>query len=90
MRDEIEAVLADADAVFRYDEESRPQDRAHAYLDGRGVGRTATDTAMQCAVRDMLRRAYACGRTDEARDGSEGAARMRSMARELLDLADAL
>lgn len=86
--DSFEQVMADLDDVFRYDESERPQDRAHGYLDARDIGRTATDTAMQCAARDMVRRSYLAGRMDEARDGGDHARRLRAMARELLDIAD--
>lgn len=53
----LAAVLDDADELFHYEEGNRPQDRAHAYLEFRGLARGVADTAMQCAVRDLVRRA---------------------------------
>lgn len=74
--DSIEGVLADADEVFRYSADERPQDRAHEYLEWRGLARTATDTAMQAAVRDMVRRARAarCGDAPDRVAGEVGEA----------------
>ena len=62
--DTLGAVLDEVEEVFRFDPESRPQDRAHAYLRRHAVCRGFDDTAMQCAVADMVRRAYACGMAD--------------------------
>lgn len=88
MRDTIAAVMADVDEVFRYSDEERPQDRARAYLDRRGIGRTATDTAMQCAVRDMARRAEACGRADVESGMAGVQRRLYAAARELMEIAE--
>ncbi len=68
--DTLGAVLDDAREVFEYRQDSRPQDRAHAYLVEHRVQRGMDDTAMLCAVRDMLRRACAVG----VAEGSGGAA----------------
>lgn len=59
--DTLGAVLDDAAEVFRFVKDDRPQERAHAYLVRHEVRRGFNDTAMQCAVEDMVRRAYACG-----------------------------
>ena len=57
----LEEVIEDAHDVFRYDKEIRPQDRAHAYLVKNRVRRDYSDTAMECVVIDMIKRAYAIG-----------------------------
>lgn len=68
-------VYADAEAVFRFSRESRPQDRAHDYLREHEVARGYDDTAMLCAVDDMIARAYAAGRDD----GTEEATGVEAM-----------
>lgn len=57
----IDEIVADLDEVFRYEKDKRPQDRAHDYLDRRGLTRTARDTAIQAAATDMVMRAYNAG-----------------------------
>lgn len=64
-KDTLDYVMADVHEVFRYDRDVRPQDRAHAYLANNRVKRGYDDTAMECAVADMVRRAYALGAGDE-------------------------
>lgn len=59
--DTLGAVLDDAAEVFRFVKDDRPQERAHAYLVRHEVRRGFNDTAMQCAVEDMVRRAHAVG-----------------------------
>lgn len=59
--DTLGAVLDDAAEVFRFVKDDRPQERAHAYLVRQEVRRGFNDTAMQCAVEDMVRRAHAVG-----------------------------
>ena len=59
--DTLGAVLDDAAQVFRFVKDDRPQERAHAYLERHQVRRGFNDTAMQCAVEDMVRRAHAVG-----------------------------
>lgn len=54
-------MYSDAETVFGFDRELRPQDRAHAYLAERRVQRGFCDTAMLCACRDMVARAYGLG-----------------------------
>lgn len=56
-RDGMEAVARDAHAVFGWDPERRPQDRAHDYLRGRGVQRGSDDTAMERVALDLADRA---------------------------------
>ncbi len=59
--DTLGAVLDEVAEVFRFVKDDRPQERAHAYLERHEVCRGFNDTAMQCAVEYMVRRAYACG-----------------------------
>lgn len=80
------AVLDDADELFHYEEGNRPQERAHAYLEYRGLARGVADTAMQCAVKDLVRRAAGCG--DAGADGRALDAAMAAMA-ELPGIRDA-
>lgn len=69
--DTLAAVLDDAAEVFCFRSDERPQDRAHAYLVRRLVRRSFNDTAMQCAVEDMVRRAHAVGVADGRGTGGE-------------------
>ena len=64
MTDSLGAVMDDAKRVFEFRDDSRPQDRAHEYLTRNRVLRGFNDTAMICAVDDMLRRAHAIGVAD--------------------------
>lgn len=66
--DTLGAVLDDVARVFSYDRDSRPQDRAHAYLSERRVPRGYDDTALQCAAADMVMRAQAVARSERARE----------------------
>lgn len=59
--DTIEAVMADADAVFGYRTDLGYQDRAHRYLAHRGVCRDSTDTACLRVVYDLVGRAHRLG-----------------------------
>ncbi len=71
MSDTLESILDDADEVFRYERDNRPQDRAHAYLADHGVNRGFNDTAMLCVVNDLVRRAHALGLSEaEPQEGS--------------------
>lgn len=88
----FEGLLDDVDEVFRFDRDNRPQDRAHAYLSHRGLGRSATDTAMQAAARDFVSRARQIGSkapvTPAASLDPDAVAKARKTAQELaLDLA---
>ena len=65
--DTLGAVLDEVTEVFRFVRDERPQERAHAYLERHMVTRGFSDTAMQCAAADMVRRAYACGMRDADR-----------------------
>ena len=73
--DTMEDILTDCNEVFRYDE-TRPQDRAHAYLKEHGVCRGYDDTAMECACKDMIERAYAVGRTESSKAVARETARI--------------
>jgi hypothetical protein len=73
MTDSLGAVMDDAKRIFEFRDDSRPQDRAHEYLTRNRVPRGFNDTAMLCAVDDMLRRAHAIGVADA--DSGAGEAR---------------
>ena len=60
----LEDVFTDAETVFGFDRELWTQYRAHAYLVERRVQRGFCDTAMLCACRDMVARAYELGVED--------------------------
>ena len=62
------AVDADAAAVFGWREDCRPQERAHAYLEARGVDRLGGDTALLAVVRDLCRRSEDIGRQGASGD----------------------
>lgn len=68
-KDTLEAVLEDAEKVFSFMTDCRPQERAHRYLTKREVNRGFNDTAMLCVVNDLVRRAHALG----VEDGKQGA-----------------
>ena len=83
----LAAVLADAVAVFGYSDRETYQDRAHAYIERRGVARQAGDTAVLACVRDLVARASRCQPTppsEEARAAlSEAAATLLRAAVEI-------
>lgn len=62
----LEEVKSDAAEVFGYQKDSTHQERCHAYIERRQVARAYHDTATLCAVLDMVRRAYECGRAEGA------------------------
>ena len=72
----LEEVYSDAETVFGFDKELRPQDRAHAYLAERRVQRGFCDTAMLCACRDMVASAYELG-VEDGRAASTGVEAVR-------------
>lgn len=87
-----EDVAADADEVFRFERDVRPQDRAHAYLGRNRIRREPCDTAMLCTVLDLCRRSYAAGIAKGMRgmasdgrvsDAAETAARLARMLAEI-------
>lgn len=73
--DTMEDILTDCNEVFRYDE-TRPQDRAHAYLKEHRVCRGYDDTAMERAAQDMIERAYAVGRMESSKAVARETARI--------------
>lgn len=75
MGDTLESILDDADEVFRYERDNRPQDRAHAYLARRGVNRGFNDTAMLCVVNDLVRRAHLLGQDGPEQPEGSGMAK---------------
>lgn len=91
-----EDIAADADEVFRFDREARPQDRAHAYLGRYRIWREPGDTAMLCTVLDLCRRSYAAGiakgMSGRVADGrlSDAAEAAEKLARTLADLEEEL
>ena len=64
--DELAAVAADIHAVFGWDPERRPQDRAHDYLRERGVQRGSDDTALERVALDLVDRAARAALADAA------------------------
>lgn len=91
--DTMGAVLSDLDEVFGYRPDVRCQDRAHEYLDAHKVQREFKDTAMLCATKDMVRRAYQLGVYEGAasvRDASRSADEITRLATELLGVACSL
>lgn len=54
--DSLQKILSDVDRVFEFSD-MRPQERAHEYLEEHEVARGVRDTAMQAAVRHMVKRA---------------------------------
>lgn len=97
-KDTLEAVLEDADKVFSYMTDCRPQERAHRYLTEKQVSRGFNDTAMLCVVNDLVRRAHALGVEDgkqcaepaKACDGGLARALLVKSAGELLVAAEKL
>ena len=97
-KDTLEAVLEDAEAVFSFMTDCRPQERAHRYLAEREVNRGFNDTAMLCVVNDLVRRAHALGVEDgkqraepvKACDGGLARALLIKSAGELLVAAEKL
>lgn len=75
--DTLEGVLADADAVFGWDDEVSYKERAHEYLVLRIVGREPGDTAVQRVVKDLVERASKCSVDSE---------RLDSMRRKLVEV----
>lgn len=80
----LEDVYTDAETVFGFDKELRPQDRAHAYLAERRVQRGFCDTAMLCACRDMVARAYELGVEDGCAAATGVVEAMREAMREAM------
>lgn len=68
MTDDIQSVREDLEYTFRYMDNKTYQDRAHEYLTEYGLARSGQDTAVQCCVADLVRRAYECG-IEAAADG---------------------
>ena len=56
MRDSIDQILEDADEVFCFRQDERPQERAHRYLERYQVARNVSDTAMQRVARHLVER----------------------------------
>lgn len=75
LMDTMEDILADCNEVFRYDD-TRPQDRAHAYLKEHRVCRGYDDTAMERAAQDMIERAYTVGRMESSKAVARETARI--------------
>lgn len=80
--DELAAVARDAHAVFGWDPERRPQDRAHDYLRERGVQRGSDDTALERVALDLMDRAARAALADAAvgEYASVVAGRLRALA----------
>ena len=59
MIDSIDQILEDADEVFCFKQDDRPQERAHRYLERYQVARNTSDTAMQRVARHLVERTRA-------------------------------
>ena len=59
MIDSIDQILEDADEVFCFKQDDRPQERAHQYLERYQVSRNVSDTAMQRVARHLVERTRA-------------------------------
>ena len=90
--DSIEEILEDAEAVFRFETGSRPQDRAHRYLEEHKVNRGYNDTALLCVVNDLIARAQGLSGDERKMQADGGMARalMVKCAGELLEAAEAI
>lgn len=91
--DSMGAVLSDLEEVFGYRPDVRCQDRAHEYLSEHMVQRGYKDTAMLCATKDMIQRAYQLGVIEGSacvRDTSRSADEITRLATELLGVACSL
>lgn len=80
----IDEVLADVDSVFCFSLERSYKDRAHGYLERRGVSRGPSDTAVQRVVQDLVDRAAACApaRSEVPPEAADAARRLASMLRD--------
>ena len=90
IEDSLEAIVADAREVFGFEEDVRPQTRAHNYLTVRDVHRTGDDTAMERVCIDLAGRAYAAGRRDGVKTldrAAEMSAKLSVLSGELLSAA---
>lgn len=90
--DSIEEILEDAEAVFRFETGSRPQDRAHRYLEEHKVNRGYNDTALLCVVNDLIARVQGLSGDERKMQADGGMARalMVKCAGELLEAAEAI
>ena len=61
---QIDEIMADVEYGFCYDADRTYQDRAHEYMQDRGLMRDGTKTATRVEVEDLVRRAYEAGRQD--------------------------
>lgn len=86
--DSMDDILADAETVFRFETGSRPQDRAHRYLEERKVNRGYNDTALLCVVNDLIERTRAVAEAPANGDGGMARALMVRCAGELLEAAE--
>lgn len=73
-KDSMASILDDADKVFCFEQDCRPQERAHRYLTEKQVNRGFNDTAMLCVVNDLVKRAHALGFGEGCDKGREEAA----------------
>lgn len=61
-------VLNDIDALFSWKPNSSPSKRCEAYIEERGLRKEFKETILQCAIRDLAHRAYACNRDGSSID----------------------
>ena len=91
-KDTLEAVLEDADKVFSFMADCRPQERAHRYLEEHKVNRGYNDTALLCVVNDLIARTQGLSGDERKMQADGGMARalMVKCAGELLEAAEAI
>lgn len=70
LSDNISKIMEDAEEVFGWRSDVRPQERAHAYLEAHKVSRGVSDTALLRVAQDLI------GRTREVckMDGTQALA----------------
>lgn len=81
----MDEILQDVDEMLRWEEGNLPQRRAYAYLERYSVVKPYDETALQTAVKHMVKRAG--GVTLSAEDKTQ---RMADIANKLYDIADEL
>lgn len=82
----MDEIMQEDDEMLRWEEGNPPQRRAYAYLERHNVVKPYDETAMQTAVKHMVKRA-AGGVT---LDAEEKTPRLEEIANKLYDIADEL
>lgn len=60
----IDEIMSEIEYWFHYDPDKTYQDRAHEYMQDRGLMRDGTKTATRVEVEDLVRRAYEAGKQE--------------------------